>query len=315
MTADQRALDLRAERLRRGLSVLDLADRLRVHPTSVLRYERLDRSPAPGTVLALADVLELPAYDVSRFFDRARTRDEGERGVRGTGLRAVRRRRGVSVRALAARLGVHVATVYNWEHGRALVPPAVITELARLLRLAPGDLQAIMQSAPSPARSWAADTPLRRLRVRAGLSQQAVATRIGYSRHSLGRWESGARPPLHAVRLLADVYGVSVSHLAGLLGVKAPRELMPESWRPGDLPRVLRALRSWSGRSQRDVARLCGCSVDAVRAWEGGRSAPGPALRAALEEVHRLSEGALLGAYPQRDAEDRMRRAKGPENI
>ena len=310
-SAGERGLDLRAERLRLGLTVPDLAERLQVHPTSVLRYERLDRAPAPGTVLALADLLDLPAYDVSRFFDRARSREDGPRGLRGWGLRPIRRRRGVSVRRLATGLGLHVATIYNWEHGRVLIPHAVVPDLAALLRIAPADLLSMLEGSPYPvSRPSAPLAPLRRLRRRAGLSQQAVAERIGYSRHSVGAWERGVRPPLHAVRLLASVYGTPVSHLAAVVGLEAPAELSPSAWRPGDLPRVLRVLRSWSGRSQHDVARLCGCSVSAVRAWEAGRHAPGPALRAALEEIHRLDAGALLGAYPEPSPGDDARVAK-----
>jgi transcriptional regulator with XRE-family HTH domain len=300
-------LDLRVRRRRLGLSVDQVAERLQVHPSTVLRYERLDRAPAPATVQALASTLDLPRRDVARFFDPARGGEgAAPAGVRGIGLRALRRRCGISARAVAAWTDVNVSTVYNWENGQARIPQQLVARLAELLELGPAELTAALRAAvvtpPAPTRRRPVH-PLVRLRRRAGLSQAAAAEQIGYSRDSLGRWERGVEPPLHALRLLATLYGVHLSRLAAALGIKPPQQLDRRTWASGGLAEVLRVLRSWSGLTQRELAARCGCSVDAVRSWEAGRSVPRPPLRAALEMTFRLDDGALVALVGGRTEE------------
>ena len=197
---------------------------------------------------------------------------------------------------MAAAAAVPVSTVYNWEAGRARIPDRHLPPLADALGLDPTALRDLLLRAPvaGPALRHH-ESPLRRLRSRRGLTQDAAARHIGVSRHTLGGWERGTRPPLHALRHLAATYGVPVAAVAEATGVPAPRELDPRAWRPGDLPHVLRALRAWSGLTQREVAAACECSAEAVRAWENGRGGPRPATRGRLEGLYRLAPGTLGG--------------------
>ena len=66
---------LRDQRLRRALSAADVADRLDVHPMSVLRWERRERLPGPTHLRALASTLEVEMSRVSDFFDEVRRGD------------------------------------------------------------------------------------------------------------------------------------------------------------------------------------------------------------------------------------------------
>ena len=287
---------LRDHRLRRELSASDVARRLAVHPTSVLRWERRERLPGPVHLSALASTLALETTAVAAFFDEVRPAALGApHDPRGEGLRALRRSAGVDVRTIAAVLRVPPSTVYNWEAGRVRVPAAHLPDLAAVLGVPSGSLPALLSRRPEEPTPPSA---MRRLRRRTGLSQERVAQRIGTTRHRLGSWERGESPPLWAVRRLARAYGVPVARVARAAGVTPPALLDLHRWRPGDLPDVLVALREWSGLRQRDVADRHGWHPTTVRSWEGGRARPSAPSRVLLEELYGLPAGALLAAYP-----------------
>jgi transcriptional regulator with XRE-family HTH domain len=289
---------LRDQRRSRALSTAEVAARLGVHPNSVLRWERLERLPAPVHIHGLARALRVETAEIADFFDTARRPGAvATTTVRGPGLRSLRAAARIPAPRIAAALGVPAARVYNWESGRARIPLDLVPTLAAALDVEVGRLLDLLRRADSapPVRE---PSELGRLRRRTGLSRAAVAARIGASRHSVGAWERGGRPPLAAVRRLARVYGVPVGVVARAAGVTAPLLLDARRWSPGDLPGVLLALREWSGLTQREVAARCGCGVDAVRSWEKGRSRPRPATRMLLETLYRLPDGELLRASP-----------------
>lgn len=288
---------LRTRRAARALSAADLARDLGVHPTSLLRWERRERLPGPDHVRALAAALAVDVTQVASFFDEARPPAPPVGGLRGHGLRALRRRVGLPAQEVARHLGVPSSTVYNWEAGRVRIPEHHLPALAPLLGVPRPHLGELLRAAAPPAP--APVPPLRRLRRRTGLSQEAVAHRVGTTRRRLGAWERGEAPPLWAVRRLAGVYGVPVARLAALVGVPAPRLLDPASWRAGDLPGVLATLRGWSGLTQAEVADRCDLHRTTVRGWENGRAVPSDRSRARLERLHNLPDGSLLAAYPR----------------
>jgi len=288
---------LRHLRERRALTPRDLGERLGVHPASVLRWERRERLPGPRHLHDLALALEVRTGEVVAFFDAARPVAVPPARVRGTGLRALRRRAGVSVATIGGHLRVPAATVYNWEAGRVGVPREHLPRLAVLLEVEVALLPAALRGAgerPPPAPS-----PLRRLRRRTGLSQQQVADRLGVSRQTVSAWERGLAPPLVALRRLSGVYGVPVARVARAAGVTPPALLDRRRWQAGDLAPVLRSLRAWSGLTQRELARRSGCSPTAVMAWEAGRSVPRAPAREALERLYGLPCGSLLAAVPR----------------
>ena len=288
------------QRVRRTLSVHDVARDLAVHPNSVLRWERGERLPGPEHVKALAHTLELDTSAVARFFDGARAPIEPPRGFRGHGLRALRQSAGVPVRRIARRLGITTATVYNWEAGRVRIPESHVPALASVLDTEVPALTRQLVAAPA-TRLRAPVPQLRRLRRRTGLSQEAVARRVGTTRHRVGAWEHGEQPPLWALRRLAAVYGVPVSRVARAAGVVASPLLDVRQWSRGDLAEVLRTLRSWSGLSQSAVAARCESHPSSVRAWENGHTVPSARSRERLERLYGLPAGALVAAYPEVD--------------
>lgn len=294
---------LRDRRKSRALTVADLAERVGVHPTSVLRWERRDRLPGPSHIRRLARNLAVETAEIASFFDDVRAPAHHDADtVRGHGLRPLRQTVRVPAARLAAAAGVPTASIYNWESGRVRIPRRHLPALAEQLGLDAASLRRFLSSAPAVvAAAGPPPSELRRLRRRTGLSQAQVARRIGAGRHSVGAWERGQPPPLAAVRLLAAVYGVPVERVARAAGVTPPRLLDRRTWAAGDLPEVLETVRLWAGLTQVEVAERISCSVSSVRAWENGRGGPGPALRRRLESLYGLPDGAFLTAYPSPD--------------
>ena len=273
--------DLRHRRQTLALSPAALAGALGVHPTSVLRWERRERLPGPAHIRRLAAVLELSTPQVAGFFDAAGAPAPAT-GFRGHGLRRLRATAGRSAVALAAAAGVPVSTVYNWEAGRSRVPDRHLAPLAGALGLDPAALRDLLRRAPAgrpPLRHHG--SPLRRLRSRRGLTQDAAARRVGVSRHTLGGWERGTRPPLHALRRLATTYGVPVGAVAAAAGVPTPRELDPRVAPRGPAVRAARPARverpdPAGGRRRLRVQRRGGAGLGERSRWSAARE-PGPA--------------------------------------
>ncbi|WP_186449792.1 MULTISPECIES: helix-turn-helix transcriptional regulator [unclassified Nocardioides] len=296
-------LDLRARRGELRLTPREVAAALGVHTATVLRWERGERLPGPDVIAALAGVLATDRAAVVAFFDAHRPPPRPGTRVRATGLRTLRHRRGWTAAHVAAGLGVPVATVFNWEAGRAGMPLELLPRLASLIgapagSVTPRELRALL-AAHQPRRSRHSG-PLQRARARRGLTQARLADHLGVSRHLVGAWERGRAPRLAHQRRLAEVLGTDVATVSAWFATTPPLGLRPAAWRPGDLPQVLRDLRAWSGLTQRDVARHCGRSTSAVRSWEAGRKVPPAAQRAALAALYRLPAGALDAAIPGR---------------
>jgi transcriptional regulator with XRE-family HTH domain len=235
---------------------------------------------------------------------------------RGSALRRLRQARDLSAARVAELVGVSTHTVYNWERGTTRVPARQIEPLSRALQLRADDLLAVLDElngqdegcAPVARSLVGPPSPLARLRLRAKLSQVAAAQTLGISRSSIRVYESGRPVPLGQLRRMAALYRVPMGRLAAAGGVRCPRELDLKTWRPGDLGRVLRVLREWSGLTQGELALRIGASRDAVRAWENGRYQPGPSLRHHLEELYRLPVGVLQRAYAGAEAQSHMSR-------
>jgi transcriptional regulator with XRE-family HTH domain len=285
---------LREARDRAGLSLRGVGTALGVGRTTVHRWERGLRRPAPRHLHALAAVLELPPPTVTTLLTE--DRPQRERRIDGTGLRSLRRVRQLSVHDVATTLGVSVSQVYTWEHGRTRFPVRLAPELGALTGLTAAELESVLgRGIPAPPGPRSA---LKRARLGAGLTKSAAARQVGMSRQHLAEWEAGrGRLNWGKLRRLATVYGVPLQHL-GDPGSAPPTELNPGTWSSGDLPRVLRALRVWSDCTQRELAARVGVSESTVRAWETGRTTPYPLNRRSLEQLYRLSPGTLSSAYP-----------------
>lgn len=103
---------------------------------------------------------------------------------------------------------------------------------------------------------------LRAFRGRTGLTQAAVAQRIGVHQTGYSAYETGLRPPgLAQLVALADLFRVTLDDLAG----RRPSDDLPE-WTCQ--PERLRAAREAAGRSVADLAAAVGVSAEAYEKYE-----------------------------------------------
>ena len=105
-------------RIATGLSRVALARAAGVAPRTLARIERGEQRPVPATLRALARALGRDVGDLAPGWDR----DEEERVTSGAvapglGLRALRRRAGLSLAAAATAAGVSPSTLSRFERG------------------------------------------------------------------------------------------------------------------------------------------------------------------------------------------------------
>ena len=77
-------------------------------------------------------------------------------------------------------------------------------------------------------RKSAAETPMQRARLAAGLRQSDVAEKVGVEPATIQRWETGQRTPnADALIKLAEIYGASVDEMLGLAPAKLRAASLP----------------------------------------------------------------------------------------
>lgn len=156
----------------------------------------------------------------------------------GRGLRRWRTETGTTQKALATQLGTSTRTVRLWEGGSC---PS-FEALCRLWGLVGED---VFQWWPAGA--------LRRHRVAHGLSIDAVASALSVPAERVRRWDTqSTQTPVWALRELSATSRGSASSLAV----------------------ALRAARTRSELSVRQVADTLGVTVESVRGWERGDAVP-----------------------------------------
>ena len=288
---------LRGWRRDAGLSTSEVAQRLDVHPNTVLRWERRERAAGPGHVRALADLYGVPLRLVSDHF--LGTGTAPDTSLPGRNLRPLRQSRRISAATLAEVVVVPQHTIYNWELGMARVPAKLAPTLAQALSLEVDELTHALR-APFAGRSVVRiDHPLRDLRRARGLSQVALAHRAQVALCVVKAWESGRHGSLRSLRRLALALDVPAPRLARHLGYPLPPELDPRNWRPGTFRHVLRLLREWSCLTQADLAGMCSVSPSTIRSWEAGRHRPSHEKTSRLEGLLRTPSSALWATVPQ----------------
>ncbi|WP_436692134.1 helix-turn-helix domain-containing protein [Geodermatophilus sp. CPCC 205506] len=178
-------------------------------------------------------------------------------------------RAGLTVTQLAKALRVARPTVSMWERGRRGVGRHYWPALTVALGLSEEDLTALFARCP-PSRLDAVRLPsLARFRRSAGLTQAALAQRVGVAPTTLAMWESsGVRVQLAVVAQLCAVLGVELGELTANSPVAAPD------------PRPLRRYRKAVGMSRAEAAAQLGISVGALARYEAGeRRTPIPVVR------------------------------------
>jgi transcriptional regulator with XRE-family HTH domain len=174
-------------------------------------------------------------------------------------LTDARRAAGLTMTGLARRLHVSRPTVSMWEAGTRPVARHYWPAIAAALHLRPEQVSALFAGAP-PARLDGVPLPsLGWARRAAGLTQRALAERVGMAPTTVSMWEvAGVRVPPWAAAELARVLGVPPARLAAGPPV------------PGPDPRPLRALRRSAGMTRKEAAAHLGVAVGTLDRYEAG---------------------------------------------
>ena len=135
------------------------------------------------------------------------------------GLAEARRRMGLSREEAALKLGVHMLSIKNWETGKNRPRAQFIPALARLYGLEEPELrQTLGLEEPQRERAAKRRHALRQNRLRAGLSQEQAAWRMGVTASAVRRWETGKkRPKPQSQRKIVQAYGLEPKALERLL--------------------------------------------------------------------------------------------------
>ncbi|RBY85901.1 helix-turn-helix transcriptional regulator [Blastococcus sp. TF02A-26] len=275
-----------------GLTHGDLARRLGVARTTVRNWE-LGRRPQPLQLAALARLFgwdDLTARAVAGE-DRVRT-ERTSGGRHASPLCRARLAAGLTMTQVANRVGVTPASVSRWENGCRRPSPEHRPALARVLRVAPEQLDGLLEDTPAGRWDGAALPGLGALRRAAGWTQREFALAVGIGSTTAHRWENGrTRVPEDRLERVAEALGLT------------PAELLERGATPvarADSIPALARLRTAAGMSQQEAAHHVGISVRTLRRYEHGRRRPGLAAARSLARCYRrpLAEVLRAGAVP-----------------
>lgn len=216
--------------------------------------------------------------------------DPGRPG--GDWVRKHRRLLGLTKEALAEQIGEYPFTISMWEEGRKRPSKRAIEKIMHMIEARGGTF-----SGPSDALPMACQW-VRARRKALGLSQSAVAEKVGVATTTISFWETGrCRPRPDAAAKLMQVLGEQMNPLLlseAAWGSDKPRVRQSSAAQRGVSTTVAAAVkrstkakkrqsfdRHWIrqrrkalGLSQARVADAVGVSPATVASWEAGRSKP-----------------------------------------
>lgn len=282
------ASPLRRRRSSVGLTLQQFASAVFVSTATASRWETGRRRPHLDQLPRIAEVLGVNAGCLLTALSGAPDRVADT--VTCPGLRFLRTSAGLSRRTLAERLAVSIATVAHWECGRRRLPRERLPSIAAALAVPLGDLEgALSRPAPGPSRS-----PLRELRLGAGVTQAHAAAELGVTASTVSGYERGLRQvPYRHLRRLAVTYEQSIPTLARAarqVPVPHPDDLARDRIRPATL---IRAARVWDSVTRAELGRRAGVHPETIRRWEEGTTRPTSRQLELLEPVLGLRVGSL----------------------
>ena len=127
----------------------------------------------------------------------------------GGRVKAARKHSEMTAQQLADALGVSRPTIVAYEAGSKMMSAVTLIRMARILRVPVAYLGG-EQASPIEG-AWTAADEIRRARLAAGLSQEALAAIIDVDRAMVSRWETGERAYSNQQRVrLEKALGVSL---------------------------------------------------------------------------------------------------------
>ena len=184
---------------------------------AAINQEARERGMSYGKYLAFR-----AAQEVSASGREGKTTAKPKRSMppgASLGLAEARRRMGLSREEAALKLGVHMLSIKNWETGKNRPRAQFIPALARLYGLEEPELrQTLGLEEPERERVAKRGHALRQIRLRAGLSLEQAAWRMGVTASAVRQWETGKkRPRPQSQRKIVQAYGLEPKALERML--------------------------------------------------------------------------------------------------
>lgn len=222
----------------------------------------------------------------------------------GAHLEAARQRAGMRRVDLALRLGVSEETIRLWERGAVQPTPERLARLIPVLAIE----ASFWQQEPASAGHADDDLPelarrLRTERTALGLTQAAVAERLGVAQATYAAWETGRATPgaQHAARLAA-LLGETEGAVASIIA--APLVVDTSGW--PQLGRLMGARRQALQLSRAALAQEIGTTSRTIMTWELGYRRPPASHLPALARALAVTVEELVEAMPRRSAPSRL---------
>lgn len=279
--------NLKKLRLRRGALQKDVAEAVGVDRTTYGKYESGAIEPSFVVLLALAEYF---GVSIDCILGREEVPDTpAPRGGFQENLALIRRERGLSQEQLADAAGVSRSAIGMWESGHSQPDGLTLVRLASALGVSADELlgkpaeEKDGEEGSGGGTSFSAK--LRELRRRAGMTQGALADKIGVERSSVGKYETGTVPSFEVLQNISGVFGVSIDLLTG------DEPLPPERSKHNRVA----ALRRERRMLQKDVAAQLGVTPNTLSNWENGKYEPDLASLAKLSEIFGVSVDYIIG--------------------
>lgn len=219
----------------------------------------------------------------------------------GAHLEASRLHAGLRRRDLAHRLGVSEESVRLWERGSVQPSEDHLVRLIPILAIE----GSLWQDAPAPPPEEQTELARRLLQERQalGLTQAALAGRLGIALDAYGAWEAGdSTPGTEHIALLADHLGLSEERTGELCesGLRIDFADWPT------FGQLVGARRQALGLTRTNLAATLGIAPRALMTWELGYRRPPAAKVLALADALQVSAQELIEALPRRAAPTRL---------
>lgn len=219
----------------------------------------------------------------------------------GAHLEASRLQAGLRRLDLAHRLGVSEESIRLWERGAVQPSEDHLVRLIPILAIE----GALWQDSPAPAPDEQTELARRLLQERQalGLTQAALASRLGVAPDTYVAWETGrSTPGAEHVTRLATHLGLPDEDAATLCasGLVVDCSAWPA------FGQLVGARRQALGLTRKDLAATLGVAPRALMTWELGYRRPPSAQVLALAQALQVSATELTDALPRRAAPTRL---------
>ncbi len=185
-------------RKRLDLTQQELADLLEVSPATVTSWETGKSRPRQSNLAQIVTLREMDQAEV----DEALGREPAPEAMKPEQLKRLRKKHDLIQAELAALIGVSPASITSWESGKTSPSRENRRAIANVAAMARAEVDLALnrheeggKGRPKTREPELSPEEIRSLRDSLGLSQRALAEKIGVSPNSISNWETGSTEP------------------------------------------------------------------------------------------------------------------------